>query len=155
MSLPIILLVEDNQGDVALTERALEKNKIANQMIVASDGQEALDYLLCEGKWIGRDIDDKPILILLDIKLPRIDGHETLRRIKADERTSMIPVVMLTSSRQEEDVLCSYKSGANSYIRKPVDFNAFVDCVKEIGCYWLLLNEPPPTKKGSIDCDTA
>jgi two-component system response regulator len=144
MSIPLIMLVEDSPGDVTLTLRALKKNNIANEVIVVSDGQEALDYLFNAGKYVDRPAGTMPCVILLDIKLPRIDGTEVLRRIRADERTHLIPVVMLTSSKEEEDVCKSYSLGANSYIRKPVDFDSFVEAIKVLGLYWLILNEPPP-----------
>lgn len=147
MSIPIIMLVEDNPGDVALTLRALKKNNIANEVIVVQDGQEALDYLFCTGKYANRGPGGMPCVILLDIKLPKIDGIEVLRRVKSDERTQVIPVVMLTSSKEEEDVVRSYKLGANSYIRKPVDFDKFAETMKLLGMYWLLMNEPPPTAR--------
>jgi two-component system, response regulator len=144
VSIPLIMLVEDNPGDVALTLRALKKNNIANEVVVVSDGQEAMDYLFCAGRYVNRPADAMPCVILLDIKLPRMDGIEVLRRIRADERTKLIPVVMLTSSKEEEDVCTSYSLGANSYIRKPVDFDSFVEAIKVLGLYWLILNEPPP-----------
>lgn len=138
-----ILLVEDNPDDEALTVRAFKKSHLANDMVVARDGVEALDYLFGTGTYTGRDIEDKPRLILLDLKLPRLDGMDVLRRIRADERVKLIPVVMLTSSTQQEDLIRSYSLGANSYIRKPVDFNQFVQSVQQLGLYWLVLNESP------------
>jgi two-component system, response regulator len=141
-----ILLVEDNPSDVKLTKRALEQNQITNEMVVAEDGREALDYLFGAGQHAGRDIHDTPAVILLDLKLPRVEGLEVLKEIRRNEVTRLIPVVMLTSSSQEEDMMSSYKLGANSYIRKPVDFNRFTEAVRNLGMYWLLLNEPPPTK---------
>lgn len=144
MSTAIILLVEDNPGDVELTKRALKKGKICNDLVVAQDGQEALDFIFCTGKYADRDTSFFPAIILLDLKLPKIDGLEVLRRIRQNERTKFQPVIILTSSKEEEDVLRSYELGANSYIRKPVDFDRFVEAVKLLGCYWLLLNEPPP-----------
>jgi two-component system, response regulator len=140
-----ILLVEDNPSDVALTKRALEKNRIVNDITVAEDGQEALDYLWGGGKYSGRDLTDMPSVILLDLKLPKVDGHSVLKRIRADERTRRLPVVILTSSNEEQDIAASYDLGVNSYIRKPVDFEHFADCVKNLGLYWLIINEPPPT----------
>lgn len=139
-----ILLVEDNPDDVALTLRALRAHRVANEVVVAEDGVEALDYLFGEGKYAGRDVRDLPVVVLLDLKLPRVDGLEVLRRVRADERTRLVPVVILTSSREEQDLVASCASGANSYVRKPVDFNQFVEAVRQLGLYWLLLNEPPP-----------
>jgi len=139
----IILLVEDNPDDVELTMRAFRKNNIANKVVVARDGVEALDYLFCQGAFADRAARDAPRLILLDLKLPKLDGLEVLERLRADERTSLIPVVILTSSKEEQDHVSSYKNGANSYVRKPVDFNQFVEAVRHIGLYWLLINEPP------------
>lgn len=141
-----ILLVEDNLDDVALTLRALKKNKILNEVIVANDGVEALDYVFGTGKYAGRNLDDLPSVILLDLKLPRIDGLEVLRRIRADESTKMVPVVILTSSKEEHDLVAGYTLGCNSYIRKPIDFDQFLEAVKQLGMYWLLMNEPPPLK---------
>jgi two-component system response regulator len=141
-----ILLVEDNPSDVKLTKRALEQNQITNELIVAEDGQEALDYLFATGRYAGRDVRDLPAVVLLDLKLPKIEGLEVLQRIRANELTRLIPVVILTSSSQEEDMIASYKLGANSYIRKPVDFQRFTEAVRTLGMYWLLLNEPPPLK---------
>lgn len=141
-----ILLVEDNPDDVALTLRALKKNNIANQVVVASDGAEALDYLFGTGKHSGRDLGEKPAVVLLDLKLPKVDGLEILRRLRADERTKLLRVVILTSSKEEQDLMNGYKLGANSYVRKPVDFVKFVDAVRQLGMYWLVLNEAPPAK---------
>jgi two-component system response regulator len=135
--------VEDNPDDVELTMRALRKNNIANKVVVAGDGEEALDYLFCQGKYRERDPKETPRLILLDLKLPKLDGLQVLGRLRADERTKLIPVVILTSSKEEHDLIAGYKSGANSYVRKPVDFNKFVDAVHQIGLYWLLINESP------------
>lgn len=134
--------MEDNPDDEALTRRALVKNNIQNEVLVAHDGAEALDYLLGTGAHAGRPI--APEVVLLDLKLPKIDGLEVLRRIRADERTRLLPVVILTSSREERDVISGYGLGANSYIRKPVDFGQFVEAVRQLGLYWLVLNEPPP-----------
>jgi two-component system, response regulator len=139
----IILLVEDNPDDVELTMRALRKNNIANTVIVAADGVEALDYLFCKGNFAGRDVRETPRLILLDLKLPKVDGLQVLARLRADEHTKLVPVVILTSSKEEQDLISGYKSGANSYVRKPVDFNKFVEAVHQIGLYWLLINESP------------
>lgn len=143
-----ILLVEDNADDEVLTLRALKKNNILNEVVVARDGVEALDYLFGRGRHAGRDVGCQPTVILLDLKLPRIDGLEVLRQIRASELTRMLPVVILTSSREEQDLLRSYRGGANSYIRKPVDFNQFMDAVHQLGLYWLVLNEPPPSPQG-------
>ncbi len=140
----IILLVEDSPDDEALTLRALTKNKIRNEVVVAHDGVEALDYLFATGAYAGRDTGILPMVILLDLKLPKIDGLEVLRRLRADERTKFTPVVVLTSSREEQDLINSYSFGCNSYIRKPVDFVQFVEAVRQLGLYWLVLNEPPP-----------
>jgi two-component system response regulator len=141
-----ILLVEDNPDDVALTLRALKKNNIANQVVVASDGAEALDYLFGTGRHAGRDVGETPAVVLLDLKLPKVDGLEVLRRLRTDERTKLLRVVILTSSKEEQDLLNGYKLGANSYVRKPVDFVKFVDAVRQLGLYWLVLNESPPVK---------
>lgn len=140
----IILLVEDNPDDEALTIRALEKNNILNKVVVARDGVEALDYLFAEGDYAGRDSADVPEVILLDLKLPKVDGLEVLKRIRADERTKLLPVVILTSSNEEQDIISSYDLGANSYIRKPVDFIQFTEAVRQLGLYWLVLNVAPP-----------
>ena len=144
----MILLVEDNPDDEALTRRALAKNNIQNEVLVAHDGAEALDYLFGTGVHAGSAI--SPEVILLDLKLPKVDGLEVLRRIRADERTRLLPVVILTSSREERDVITGYGLGANSYIRKPVDFGQFVEAVRQLGLYWLVLNEPPPPGR-SVD----
>jgi two-component system response regulator len=141
----VILLVEDNADDVALTLRAFKKNRILNQVVVARDGVEALDYLFCAGPHAGRDPTVQPAVVLLDLKLPRIDGLEVLRRLRDDSRTHLLRVVVLTSSLEEQDLLRSYRLGANSYIRKPVDFDNFLAAVGQLGLYWLLLNEPPPS----------
>jgi two-component system response regulator len=142
----IILLVEDNPDDEALTLRALKKNNIRNEVVVAHDGAEALDYLFGTGAYAGRDMTIMPTLTLLDLKLPKIDGLEVLRRLRADERTRLLSVVILTSSKEEQDLINSYTLGANSYIRKPVDFTQFMEAVRELGRYWLLWNEPPPRR---------
>ncbi len=138
-----ILLVEDNPNDAELTMRALSKHNIANKLFVVRDGAEALDYIFADGNYSDRKIEDVPKVVFLDLKLPKVDGLEVLRKIKSDERTKTIPVVMLTSSREEQDIVRSYKLGVNSYIVKPVDFDKFVDAVSELGLYWLLLNQPP------------
>lgn len=140
----MILLVEDNPDDEALTIRAFEKNKIGNEVVVARDGAEALDFLFGTGKYEGRDTAIQPELTLLDLKLPRISGLDVLRRIRADPRTHRIPVVILTSSKEEQDLVDSYDIGVNSYIRKPVDFMQFTDAIRQLGLYWLVLNETPP-----------
>ena len=138
-----ILLVEDNPNDLELTMRALRKARLGNHIQVARDGAEAIDYLFGEGAFAGRDVNDTPKMILLDLKLPKVDGIEVLRRIKADPRTQFVPVVVLTSSKEQRDVVESYRLGVNSYIVKPVDFERFVTAVQELGMYWLLLNQPP------------
>lgn len=143
MSERIILLVEDNPDDEALTLRALRKNNIMNRVVVAHDGAEALDLLFGQGAFAGKPI-ARPAVILLDLKLPKLDGLEVLRRIRLNETTRLYPVVILTSSREEQDLIASYSRGANSYIRKPVDFQQFLEAVRNLGLYWLLLNEPPP-----------
>jgi two-component system response regulator len=140
-----ILLVEDNQDDEELTLRALSRNNITNQVQVVRDGQEALDWLEGAGPHAGRDPDDVPALILLDLKLPKIDGLEVLRRLRSNPRTALVPVVILTSSKEDRDRATGYQSGANSYVQKPVDFTQFVDAVRQLGMYWLVLNEPPPS----------
>jgi CheY-like chemotaxis protein len=138
-----ILLVEDNPDDEALTLRALRKNNILNEVTVMRDGQQALDYFFGE----GASARHAPIVILLDLKLPKVDGLEVLRQLRADERTKLQPVVILTSSKEERDIVNGYRLGANSYIRKPVDFNQFMEAVRQLGLYWLVLNEPPPQKR--------
>jgi CheY-like chemotaxis protein len=140
----IILLVEDNPDDEELTIRALRKNGIANELVVARDGVQALDYLFGRGEWAGRDTGVMPAVVLLDLKLPRVDGLEVLEKMRGDPRTDLVPVVVLTSSREEQDILKSYSLRVNSYVRKPVDFTQFTEAVKHLGMYWLLLNEIPP-----------
>jgi two-component system response regulator len=140
-----ILLVEDNQDDVELTLHALKKENLANNIHLARDGEEALDFLFCNGSHADRSFDQPPRLVLLDLKLPKVDGMEVLKRLKADPRTRTIPVVILTSSKEERDLLKGYDLGANSYIQKPVDFDQFRDTVKSVGLYWLLINQPPVT----------
>jgi len=143
----VILLVEDNPSDIGLTQRALAKSHIANEMIVVEDGQQALDYLFGGGEYKDRDLNDLPALILLDLKLPRISGLDVLRLVRANERTSRVPVVILTTSQEQLDIAQSYDLHANSYIRKPVDFSQFVEAIQHMGLYWLVLNEPPPSPK--------
>ena len=140
----IILLVEDNPDDELLTLRALRKNNVLNEVVVARDGVEALDYLFGTGEYAARDTAVKPQLILLDLKLPKIDGLEVLKRLRADERTRLLPVVILTSSREQQDMLDGYGLGANSYVRKPVNFEQFVQAIEQLKLYWLILNEAPP-----------
>ncbi len=139
-----ILLVEDNPSDVDLTKRALQRACIVNELIVAEDGQEALDYVFGEGGYAGRDVSDLPTLTLLDLKLPRVSGLEVLRRIRSNPRTRRLPIVILTTSKEEQDVAAGYDLGVNSYIRKPVDFQQFARVVEQLGMFWLVLNEPPP-----------
>lgn len=139
----VILLVEDNADDEALTLRALKKNNITNKIVVARDGVEALDYLFGSGMHVGRDTSVQPALVLLDLMLPKVDGFEVLKRLRADERTKLLSVVILTSSKEQQDIVNGYGLGANSYVRKPVDFQAFVDAVLQLGLYWLVLNERP------------
>jgi DNA-binding response OmpR family regulator len=138
-----ILMVEDDPKDVELSMTALEDYNIANEVVVARDGEEALDYLFCRGKYKER-VSDNPAVILLDLKLPKVDGLEVLREIKADAKLKMIPVVVLTSSKEEKDLVASYKLGVNAYVVKPVDFHEFVNAIKELGVFWALINQPPP-----------
>jgi two-component system response regulator len=149
----VILMVEDNPNDELLTRRALKKNNIRNGLVVVHDGVEALDYLFGSGAFAGRDLTDLSQIVLLDLKLPKIDGLEVLRRIRADVRTKLLPVVILTSSKEEQDLIRGYGLGANSYIRKPVEFNEFVEAVRQLGLYWLVLNEPPPRTGPSTGID--
>ncbi len=144
MASDVILLVEDNPDDVDLTLRALKRNNIVNEVVLAGDGVEALDYLFGTGAYTGRDTSATPRVVLLDLKLPKIDGLEVLRRLRSDERTKLLPIVVLTSSKEQQDLVESYSLGANSYVRKPVDFNQFVEAIRQLGLYWLVLNEPPP-----------
>jgi CheY-like chemotaxis protein len=140
----VILLVEDNSSDVALTRRALERRRIGNELVVVEDGQEALDYLFAEGAYAHRDPTNLPTVVLLDINLPKVDGLSVLRRIREHALTALLPVIMLTTSQEEQDLLTSYQLHANSYIRKPVDFLQFVDAVGQLGMYWLVLNQQAP-----------
>jgi two-component system response regulator len=140
----LVLLVEDNPDDETLTLRAFRKNKMTNKIVVVRDGEEALDFLFRRGAHAARNPDEIPEIILLDLKLPKIDGLEVLRQIRADPRTRLLPVVILTSSKEEQDLIEGYSQGANSYVRKPVDFNQFLEAVRHLGLYWLVLNEPPP-----------
>ena len=149
MDTKTILLVEDNADDEALTIRALKKNNIMNEVVVAHDGAEALEYLFGTGKHAGRNTSLMPEVILLDLKLPKIDGLEVLRRLRSDERTELLPVVVLTSSKEERDMIESYRLGANSYVRKPVDFAQFSEAVRQLGLYWLILNEAPPGRRAA------
>jgi two-component system response regulator len=141
METKVILLVEDNPDDEILMLRALEKNHIANEVVVARDGVEALDYLFARGQYAGRDVTMTPQLVLLDLKLPKIGGLEVLKQLRTDERTKYMPVVVLTSSSEQEDVIRSYDLGANSFVQKPVDFNAFMEATRQLGTYWLILNK--------------
>jgi len=143
----VILLVEDNPDDQLLTLRALDRNHVANEVVVANDGVEALDFLFSRGEYAGRKDDDLPAVVLLDLKLPKLDGLEVLRRIRDDEQTRLLPVVVLTSSKEEQDVIRSYNLGANSYICKPVDFSKFTEALRQLRLYWLVLNQPPPCKR--------
>lgn len=142
-----ILLVEDDPDDEALTLRALRKNNIANEVVIVRDGAEALDYLFGSGAYAGRDMSLGPQVVLLDLKLPKVDGLEVLRRLRADERTRLLPVVILTSSKEDQDVINGYSLGANSYICKPVEFERFREATRQLGLYWLVLNVPPPAGK--------
>lgn len=140
----MILLVEDNPDDEALTLRALRKNNISNNLVVVRDGAEALDFLFGTGAYVDRDIHNLPQIVLLDLNLPKIGGLDVLRRIRQEEHTHLLPVVILTSSKEEQDLIKGYSLGANSYVRKPVDFNQFIEAVHQLGLYWLVLNETPP-----------
>jgi two-component system, response regulator len=144
MTNKIILLVDDNKNDVLLAQRALKKSNLANDVVVANDGEEALDYLFCRGKYAGSDANcDLPVVTLLDLKMPKVDGLEVLKQIRNNPRTKNLPVIILTSSREETDIIQSYNLGCNAYVRKPVEFNQFVEAVKQLGLFWLVLNEPP------------
>ena len=140
----MILLVEDNPDDEALTMRALKQSKLANEIVITRDGNEALEFLFARGKYEGRDVSHTPAVVLLDLKLPKLSGLEVLQQLRADPRTRLIPVVVLTSSSEDEDMMRSYQLGANSYVRKPVVFGRFADAVSQLGLYWMLLNQPPP-----------
>jgi CheY-like chemotaxis protein len=144
MNEKVILLVEDNPDDEALAIRALKRHHVGNEIVVARDGVEALEYLFGTGSYADRDVSLKPSVILLDLKLPRVDGLEVLRRLRGDDRTKLLPVVVLTTSSEEQDLLDSYSLGCNSYIRKPVDFIQFSEAIRQLGMYWLLMNQPPP-----------
>lgn len=141
-----ILLVEDDPNDVKLALHAFKRHRVANHVHVVRDGAEALEFLFCTDRYAGRRPGNGPKLVLLDLKLPLVDGLEVLRQVKADPRTHMLPIVMMTSSREESDLVASYQSGVNSYIVKPVDFEQFDEVVRQLGCYWLLINQPPPAK---------
>ena len=143
-----ILLVEDNPDDVKLTLRAFNQHNVGNEIVVVSDGVEALDYLFGTGRFAGRDLSHAPSVVFLDLKLPKLDGLEVLRRLRGDPRTALQPVVILTSSNEEQDMIAGYKLGANSYVRKPVDFDQFIEAARQLGLYWLLLNQPPPLHSG-------
>src|SRR5579859_4135560 len=140
----MVLLVEDSQHDEELIIRALGKSKVVNDVVIMRDGAEALDYIFATGAHIGRNVAHQPAVVLLDLKLPKVDGLEVLRRIRADERTRLLPVVILTSSNQERDIVAGYASGANSFVRKPIEFAEFSDAIGRVGMYWLIVNEPPP-----------
>jgi two-component system response regulator len=148
MDLRTILLVEDNPDDEALPLRALRKNNIRNEVVVAHDGVEALDYLFGTGTFAGRNVELLPQVVLLDLKLPKLDGLSVLRKLRADQRTRMLPIVILTSSNEEQDRLVGYDLEANSYVRKPVDFNQFIEAIRQLGLYRLILNEPVPARRG-------
>jgi CheY-like chemotaxis protein len=145
----IILLVEDNPDDEALTLRALKKNNIKNEVVVARDGVEALDYLFGTGAYVGRDLNVLPQVVLLDLKLPKVDGFEVLRRVREDSRTKLLPIVILTTSNEEQDRIKGYGLGANSFVRKPVQFDQFIEAVRQLGLYWLILNEPAPIPRST------
>jgi CheY-like chemotaxis protein len=144
----VLLLVEDNASDEKLTIRAFKKSNVANEIVVVRDGEEALEYLFGTGRFAGRDVNDLPTVVLLDLKLPRIDGLEVLRRIRADERTKLVPVIILTSSKEDEDRTRGYSLGANAYVRKPVAFSEFTEAIRTLGLFWLVLNQPPPASRG-------
>jgi two-component system response regulator len=150
LSSKTILLIEDNPSDIALTKRALERARIVNRLVVAEDGQEALDYLFGTGAYVGRDPADIPLLTLMDLKLPKVPALDVLRRIRSNPKTRRVPVVILTTSNEEQDIAMGYDLGVNSYIRKPVEFNQFLYTMEQLTLYWLLLNEPPPKGVGSV-----
>ena len=141
-----ILMVEDNPDDVELTLLAFKKSNITNEVVVLNDGEKALEYLFCTGKYANLDPEDRPAVVLLDIKLPKVNGFEVIKKMRSEERTKLIPVVILTSSKQEQDLIDGYRFGCNSYVRKPVEFNEFAEAVRQVGLYWLLINEPPLLK---------
>jgi two-component system response regulator len=144
----VLLLVEDNASDEKLTIRAFSKSNLANEIVVVRDGEEALEYLFGTGRYQARSVADLPAVVLLDLKLPRIDGLEVLRRIRADERTKLVPIIILTSSKEDEDRARGYTLGANAYVRKPVAFSEFTEAIRTLGLFWLVLNEPPPASRG-------
>jgi len=146
MDTKTILLVEDNSSDIALTKRALERSHIKNNLVVVEDGAEALEYLFCTGAFADRDIHDLPTIIMLDLNLPKVNGLEVLQHIRGNEATKMVPVVILTSSREDIDIMSAYNLGANSFVQKPVDFNQFAEAIVQLSLYWLVINEPPPVK---------
>src|SRR4029079_3255339 len=148
----MILLVEDNPDDEALTMRALKQSKLANEIVITRDGNEALEFLFATGKYAGRDVSHTPAVILLDLKLPKLSGLEVLQQLRGDPRTRLVPVVVLTSSSEDEDRMRSYQLGANSYVRKPVVFGRFADAVSQLGLYWMLLNQPPPNNSNATGC---
>ncbi len=144
MKIKKILLVEDNESDIILTKRAFSKSKIANELIVVEDGEQALDYFHCRGQFADKRPDDLPSIVLLDLHLPKVDGFTVLKEIRSNELTKRLPVIVMTSSKEDRDIIASYDNGANSYVRKPIDFNNFVESVNYLGLYWLIMNEPPP-----------
>jgi two-component system, response regulator len=150
-----ILLVEDNQDDMDLAMHALQRGKVANRIFVVRDGEEALDFLFCRGAFAERSFDHPPKLVLLDLKLPKVNGMEVLKLVKSDARTRTIPIVIMTSSKEERDLVAGYNLGANSYIQKPVDFDQFRETVKSVGLYWMLTNQPPPNGPVAPDADDA
>lgn len=147
MNNKVIMLVDDNEHDVFLTQRALQKSNIVNEVVVANDGQGALDYLFRKGKYKDRDAGQMPVVILLDLKMPRVDGFEVLKQIRSNPKTKYTPVVIMTASKEEVDILKGYTEGCNAFVTKPIDFNQFAEVVKQLGLFWLVLNEPPPQKQ--------